>query len=201
MAKSKLMVVPKLRPGEGREIEVVRRTVPQVDGTTAHEFDIDISHAPVPDRRYLADAAAILFDGDAVRLVLGQKRLLSPNELRSAVVVFLSAQAVTQLLRSCKDFHPVVREYADKHHMIESLADIQTEPEHTTFITGNVILTAFSGREACLDFYNSSPFVLAVAQRGGKWALDPILRVDLSTGLLVGILDKMESLKSNLPTF
>ncbi|HVA76755.1 MAG TPA: hypothetical protein VNF27_02625 [Candidatus Binataceae bacterium] len=201
MPKSKLMVAPKLRPGEGKEIEVIRRAVPQTDGTTVYEFDIDISHAPVPDRRYLADAAAILFSGGAVRLVLGQQRLLSPNDLRSAVVVFLSAQAVTQFLRSCKDFHPVVSKYAEQHHMVEPIADIQTEPEHTTFITSNVILTAFSGREACLDFYNSSPFVLAVAQRGGKWALDPILRVDLSTGLLVAILDKMESLKSGLPTF
>ncbi|HEY9158646.1 hypothetical protein [Candidatus Binatus sp.] len=201
MAKSKLMVVPKLRPGEGREIEVIRRTVAQTDGTTAYEFDIDISHAPVPDRRYLADGAAILFSGDGVRLVLGQQRLLSPKEMRSAVVVFLSAQAVIQFLRSCKDFHPAVSKYSNQHHMVESLADIQAEPEHTTFITSNVILTAFSGREACLDFYNSSPFVLAVAQRGGKFALDPILRVDLGTGLLVAILDRMESLKSDLPTF
>lgn len=148
MAKSKLMVVPKLRPGEGKEIEVIRRTVPQTDGTTAYEVDIDISHAPVPDRRYLADAAAILGSGDGLRLVLGQQRLLSPNELRSAVVVFLSAQAVTQFLRSCKDFHPSVSKYAEEHHMAELLADIKTEPEHTTFITSNVILTAFSGREA-----------------------------------------------------
>jgi len=201
MAKSKLMVVPRLRPGEGREIEVIRRTVPQANGTTLYEFDIDISHAPVPDRRYLADAAAILFKGDALRLVLGQKRLLAPDSLRSAVVVFLSAQAVTQFLRSCKDFHPSVRKYAEQHQMVESLIEIQEEPEHITSITGNVILTAFSGREACLDFYNSSPFVLAVAQRGGKFAVDPILRVDLSTGLLVGILDRIEVLKPTLPTY
>jgi len=200
MAKSKLMMVPKLRPGEGKEIEVVRRTVPQVDGTTLQEFDIDISYAPVPDRRYLADAGAVLFGGDAVRLVLGQKRLLSGN-LRSAVVVFLSAQAVTQFLRSCQTFHASIRTYIDQHPNGDALTEIQAEPEHVTSITANLILAAFSGREACLDFYNSSPFVLAVAQRGGKWALDPILRADLSTGLLLSIIDKMESLKSALPMF
>jgi hypothetical protein len=201
MAKTKLMVVPKLRHGEGKEIEVIRQTVPQTDGTTSYEFNIDISHAPVPERRYVADAATLLFSGDVVRLVLGQKRLLSSEELRSAVVVFLSAQALTYFLRSSNDVHPILNEYAAQHQISEFLTELKTEPEHTTFITSNIILMAFSGREACLDFYNSSPFVLAVAQKGGKWALDPILRVDLSTGLLIAILDKMETLKAELPTF
>ena len=198
---SKLMLVPKLRPGEGKEIEVIRRTVPQPDGTTAYEFDIDISHAPVPDRRYVADAGAVLFEGDGLRVVLGQKRLLSASSLRSAVVVFLSPQAVVQFLRSCVNFYPSLRGYAEQHHISETLVEIKEEPEHVTSITSNVILAAFSGREACLDFYNSSPFVQGIAQRGGKWALDPILRVDLTTGLLLAILDKMEGLQASLPTF
>jgi hypothetical protein len=196
----RLTVVPRLRPGEGKEIEVVRRTVPQPDGTTAFEMDIDVSYAPVPDRRYVADAGAILFEGDALRLVLGQ-RLLLGNELRSAVIVFLSAQAAVQFLKTCEKFHPSLQEYAGKHQISDRLTEIHEEPLHVTSVTANIILAAFSGRESCLDFYDSSPFVLGIVQKGGKMALDPILRVDLGTGLLLALIDKMISLKSSLPTF
>ena len=202
MAKSvKLMIAPRLRPGEGKEIEIVRRTVSQPDGTTIFEMDLDISHAPVPDRRYLADAGTILFEGDVLRIVLGQKQLLG-SKLRSAVVVFLSAHATVNFLRSCHaTFLPTLREYTAKHQISDALIEIKDEPELATFVTANIILAAFSGREACLDFYDSSPFVIGIVQRGGKMALDPILRVDLGSGLLVALLDRIESLQSSFPTF
>ncbi|HEY6299117.1 MAG TPA: hypothetical protein VIW95_05680 [Candidatus Binatus sp.] len=195
---TKLMIVPRLRPGEGREIEVLRRTVPGADGSSTLELQIDISHAPVPDRRYLADAAAVLFESDTLRIVLGQKGLVG-SKIRSAVILFLSPHAAIQFLKSCEQFLPEIRKYADEHKIHEALVEIQDEPAHITSVAANIILAAFSGREGCLDLYNSSPFVMGIVQKGGKMALDPILRVDLTTGLLVAVLDKLEELKEHLP--
>lgn len=196
----RLMLVPKLRPGEGKEMEVIHRTVPQADGSSTQEFSIDMSYAPVPDRRYVADRGAILFEGDAVKMVLGQKQILGAR-LRSAVVVFLSSHATLNFLKSCKEFLPPLQEYVAQHAIPDSVIDISEEPEVMTFVTANIILAGYSGREACLDFYDSSPFAMAILKKGGKMALDPILRVDLGTGLLLALIGIMEDLKLKLPSF
>jgi len=196
-----LALVPQLRPGEGSLIEISRQDVTEPDGNTSFTFKVNIGEAPVPNRRFYADSAAVMFDNGQLRIVLGQRKLVG-RSLKSAVVVFMSGQAAQQFMKTCETFYPEIQEYAKKHDINEGLTELTEEPEHTTSVTANIIVAGFTGREGCLDLYNASPFVIATLRRGGrKMAVDPIVRVDLSTGLMLAILDKLDSLKDQFPSF
>jgi hypothetical protein len=187
------------KPGEGASLSVSRKQSVDVAGATGVSLSIDFTSAPVPDRRYAADIATVVRTNDMVNLIFGQTKV-SGTEFRSLLIIHLSAAAVHQTLRSLQELLPTIRKYERFTNLAKvDLTDVDHEPSQTVALTANLVAVSHSGREACLDFYYSSPWVILQVKNGGEFASEPIVRITLSTGLLLAICEKLESVGSMLP--
>ena len=63
----------------------------------------------------------------------------------------------------------------------------------------NVVAVAFSGREACMDFYYTSPQVIAAVQKGGEFQSSPQVRVILTSRQLMAVYDELLKQKNSIP--
>ena len=95
---SKRPIHQALTPGEGEGvvIGIVRDRSPAGTGIA-----LDFSGAPVPQRRFSADAAWVAFGSDMVRVLFGQFRAAGP-ELEHVVVLRLPFTAVRFFVDSMK---------------------------------------------------------------------------------------------------
>ena len=66
-------------------------------------------------------------------------------------------------------------------------------------MAANLLVVAFSGRESVIDLYHASAFVMSQIQRGGKFAVDPVVRVFLPTGLLFSVIAQIDGFKAQFP--
>lgn len=200
MSKPKHTPVHRLnKPGEGASISVSRSPLVDVRGATGVLLTIDFGSAPVPDRRYAADIATVERVNDMVNLIFGQTKVGGVG-FRSLLVINLSPSAVHQFLRSLQDILPTIHEYAKRSNVAKvDLTNVDQEPNQTVALTANLVAASQSGREACLDFYYSSPWVMMQVKQGGEFAAEPIVRITLSTGLLLAICEKLESVGAQLP--
>ena len=187
---------PVNRPGEGTAaINVALKTFIATDGQSISQLGLDLSQAHVPDRRYAADTCAVTYSNQVVRLIFGQE-LFNGAGLRSAVAVKMTPRAVMQLLQMIDSSmsESFVQGLALEGVQTEALASPIVEPSQTTVVlAANLVLPAVSSLEACIDFYQASAFALGVAMRSsvGKLAVDAVVRVDLSTGLFLALLEEL----------
>lgn len=188
------------RPGEGAVLEVVRNESVGVSGVTAISLNVDLTTAPVPDRRYVADVASLIRSGDQNHLVFGQSKIVGKG-LRSLIAINLSAAAVRNFVLTLSSFMETGRKYVADNKLSKSgfVDGIEEEPTQTVAMVSNLIAASFSGREACADFYYASPFAFQKVKAGGNFAADPVVRVSLPTGLLFAICEKLISISAELP--
>lgn len=184
-------VVRAPRPGEGSAIPISKRIVPQVDGTTNLEISIDLTQAPIPERRYHADTASVVVRDESVLITFGQVRLTGPT-LRSLVIVSMMSDGARQFLVNCKTFLPTIDAFID-HNAIprKSLQAVVEEPPHTVSVVANLVGAAQASKEASLDFYHLSPWSAQDLRQRSTMPVDPIVRIDLSTSLLSAVLHGM----------
>lgn len=191
-----------IRAGDGVAIEVVRRAAPRPDGTTSLEIGLDLSDAPVPDRRYLADVASVQVVDDCLHLLFGQ-RMIGGSALRSLLILVLTPEGARNFLKTCTDFGPKLHTYLDRISAAEMpLAQIDEEPEQTVMMQVSLIAAAHVERDACMDFYHASPSALrAVIQHrdANVIGIDPVVRIHLSTRLLAAVVDGIEAARTSLP--
>ena len=190
----------KSRVGEGVSIPMTKRIVPLANGASAMELNIDLGAAPVPDRRYLADMAEVAVDGDTVRLMFAQKKV--SGGLRSLVIVTMTSDAINNVIKTIRAFYPTVIDLANRNGIKpRELSTISEEPLHTVSLVANLVAMAQAGRESCVDFYYMSPWVVKSIRTDqvGDVSVDPILRVDISTALLLPMLTKLLEIQSTLP--
>ena len=190
-----------LRQGEGSELAVRMRTVPNTNGSSTVEATFDLQDAPVPDRRYVADAAWLVQKGDGVDMVLAQRRLGGVGGgLLSAVVVSFTPESVRSFLRSCVTFLPMAEEFLARNSIaLPPLEQDAPEPGQVVHVVANIVGAAHAGREAGLDLYQASPWALRALTARQRLAVEPVLRIDLRTDLLVAILLCLRDLETSLP--
>jgi hypothetical protein len=186
------------RPGEGAILEVGRKMVPHPDGTAGFQISLDLLNAPVPERRYVADGVNLTHSNGFVHLVFWQKKITG-NEARSMVVLSLTSFAVLQYLQNAEAQIDQLEKTTGKLKIEGSLEKLPEEPAQTVCLAANIIATGWSGREACMDFYHASPFVFGMLANNGKFAAEPIVRVSLSTGVLLALFRQLELLKPSFP--
>jgi len=149
--------------------------------------------------------ASVVYRDDSVHLMFAQRKHSVPADaggaavLRSLLIVSMSTQGALMFLRSCKDFTPELRKYARERSFTKELTEFSEEPGQTVALAANMILVAYSGREACMDMYMASPFVLSQLSKNGKFAVRQVVRIILSSGLLLAILEKLAYLKDRFP--
>lgn len=194
------------RPGEGVSIDVVHQTLPQPDGTTLMAAGINLSSAPVPDKRYVADWVSVLYRRENLKLVFAQETFsftsqTSPS-LRSMLVVNMGPDAARNFLRSLQQMRSpnldeLVISCAIKP---EPLLEVEQEPEQTIAFAANMVAVAIMGRDTCLDFYQASPFDMVNIATAKRVPIDPVVRIDLRTSLLVSIRNAMQKLEGDFPS-
>lgn len=186
------------RPGEVT-VPIDRKIRPQPDGTSVHEVGIDLSQVPIPDRRYVANAAGVLFDGTQVQLMFAQRKLVGPA-LRSLIVVTMSTDAIHRFLDTCKAFIPENIHFMKKYEIARlPLLDLQEEPEQTVAMPANIVAVARSGRESTVDFYHAPAASFHALQKRDFLGIEAVVRVDIPVGLLASLLDELSVLSARIP--
>lgn len=181
------------RPGEGFQLDTERRHIVGVDGRTSVRVAFRLSDAPAPDRRYLADVFGLVPSVGGYRLLFGQERI-GAGGLRSLVVIDMTHDAVDRFMRTTGTLGSPGEDFLKYDRSLDKSTAIGVEPEQTVALKANVVLAAYSGGEACLDFYQVSPFSAHAANNGAKISLSPIVRIELRSGQLLGLLSELEAL-------
>jgi hypothetical protein len=200
MSKSKSLasdVAP--RQGEGFTIETKAVHTLHSDGVSSLTLGIRMDSAPVPDRRYVADIYAVHPTPGGYRFMFAQEKL-GGKELRSLVLVQMSLNATAQLFSSLIDMKtPSIGELGALFGSVsEGPANISQEPEQTVSMKANVATVAVSNGDTAMDFYQISPFAFHAANRGGKIQMNAVVRIELRTGQLEGLVKELGSF--NMPT-
>lgn len=174
----------RLRPGEGVAVQAHQMTEGNV-----RTISIALGSAPVPERRYAADVYFVTQRSDSIKLMFGQLKATG-NALRSLLVIHTTSSGVEHLLSAVDCFtQPTILEIAERENIsVEKVDTALEEPSQTVALSANMGIAAVSGRESCLDFYQASPFAIAAFNSGQEFAVDPVVRVDLTTALFLGFL-------------
>jgi hypothetical protein len=112
----------------------------------------------------------------------------------------MSTVGIERFLESFdKMSNPTLDEVVKNAHIeAESLSPVPKEPNQTIALAANMTVAAIAGAEGCIDFFQASPFAIVAAARARKLALDPVVRVDIRTALIVGLLSELRSLVDKL---
>lgn len=180
-------------------VPVTKRIVPNVDGTSVVEASLNLQNAPVPDRRYVADCAWAAQRGDSVRLFFGQYNLAETG-LNSLVSLRVYPEAFRQFMKNSEKFLESMTTFLQRNDItLVTTEPTQEEPKQTVSLVTNLIAASFAGRESVLDFYHVSPAaIMKLAQRSDV-VLDPVVRVDLGTSLLGGLIGSFRRISDSLP--
>jgi len=186
------------KPGDGVPMGVTRRTQLNPDGTTLSLFDIDVSQAPVPDRRYMADTAWVDREEDLIRLMFGQRRI-DKKGLRSLVVLCLTPEGLGQFLDACSGFPDALKTLLDQKRGQLSTAD--EEPLQTVSMFVNIIAAAVAGDQAAMDCYHASPWAFRDLKSSGarNFPIEPIVRIVLTTSLFAALFQELLRIRQGLP--
>lgn len=189
------------RPGEGSSsIAVDVKTFMSTGGRTVTNLAANLAGAAVPDRKYVADACAISYQRETVKIIFAQEKF-DGKGLRSAIVIHMSPRAVVQMLGMFDGpLQQVMEENAQLEGIsTESMSDFGAEPQQVAALSANLAIAAAAGREACMDFYQASPFSVGTAAQSKKLDLDGVVRVELSTALLLGVVKALRDLTNKFP--
>jgi hypothetical protein len=174
-----------------------------VGGSGFVGISFDVSKAPVPPRRYVAEVCSVSIDGDQLRLVFGQRVLGAPDELDSALVIPLSPPAAADfvaMLDSMKD--PGLEAIAAAVGVTpQPLLEKVPRPSQVAYLAANIAALGVQSFESCVDFYHASPFVMRNVEKKKQIGLEPVVRITMSTGLLLSLAASARELLVQLPVF
>lgn len=203
MSKQKQQVTRTLqRLGEGTPIDIVQHSSLSPDGGSVAVLGLNLAQAPVPDRRYVADVAAVNYADETVKILFGQRKMAPEGMLRSLLVIHMSPRAARQVLRSINQMsNPTLDQILEKVGIKKENLELHigTEPEQTVAFVSNIVAVAVAGREACLDFYHASSFAFASAVSSKKLPIDAVVRVDLRTALFSAVVTELQKLEARFP--
>lgn len=183
-----------IRPGEGFALRMQQR----ISDAAGISVAVDLSSAPVPDKKYVADVGTILERDHAALMVFGQNPLIGGGR-PSLVSIKLGDWAIRQYVKSFDEILPSITGYAQRVNLRP--ADLITlNDSNVQFVSliGNVIAVSFAGRDANMDFYYISPSVIHYLKSGGQFVVDPIVRIYLPTDLLWAVSEGLKAIAVKL---
>ena len=162
-------------------------------------FGIDMSLAPIPQRRYAAELCSIVFQKNEAKIIFAQPKL-GIDELDSALVIRMSPVAVIQLSQTLNDLEsPTVKEICEMVNIsAEELSEFKSHPSQIANVVANICSIAIAGHETCLDFYHASAFAAKKSESNDELEVEPIVRVDLRTSLLVPLIDRITEISDQI---
>ena len=166
----------------------------------AVSFGLDISAAPVPQRRYAAELCQVSYVYNDVRFIFGQRNI-SNEGLNSALVVRMSPLATGQLLKSIEEMSSPGLEAIAKTMGISAtpLMPISQQPAQMANVVANLVAIAVSGYETCIDFYHASAFAMRMAADTKTFSVEPIVRVDIQTSIFLSMVQELQTIVKSFP--
>lgn len=158
----------------------------------------NLSTLPVPDRRYSADTCYVSYWNETVYVLFGQAKL-DGKGLRNMLAVKMTPASVMLYLNSLKTGQLMENVTEPLGITAETLPELDNEPAETVTLAANIVMAGLSGREGCMDFYYASPFSKSLAAQVKKLAVDPVVRVDVRTSLMLGLNAKLTKILDGLP--
>lgn len=166
------------------------RLLAEQGNIASYEMNVDYQRAGVPERFYYADYCdvrrarfgfALLFG----KLISGTSRLLTKIEIGFPEQLF-----VKQLWGNTIEFQKTLAVIAEKIPMTP-LEIVEDTEKIQTFRANNVFM-AMSDEEAVMDYYYLSPrdIHFARTQRKDELGLEPVIRVLMSTGLMIEFFER-----------
>ena len=184
--------------GTALTVHTRRETLP--DGTIGAVGFIDMSNAEVPERSYLAEACGARYQKETVSILFAQPKL--DSGLRSMALVSMTPLATAQFVQSIESMRDPSLQEMSKQLKIEPerLIDFPTtEPEQTASLIANVVAVAVSGRDSCMDFYHANAFSYLHLKTNNHMYLEPVVRVNLRTSLLLALMPCLKEFQTNFP--
>ncbi len=176
-----------VRPGGA----LTKKFLPQPDGSTLTQIQVELTKLPAPDRNYVADAVGVRATEAGFRLLFAQEK--ASGELRSLLIVNVAPESMRTFRDSCGTFWPGLDEFL-KRNQVESGSLIvdSVEPPQVVVLRANLIAASYSGREAELQFFHLAPFSVHKMRIANEDpAIDAVVRIDLSTTKLHGMLQAL----------
>ena len=190
--------VPQQRHGEGVSLDMQISAATSVHGQAGTVLVGSLASLPVPDRRYSADTCSVSYVNETVYVLFGQLRLFG-HGLRTMLAVKMTPASVKIYMNSLGGGPSMESVAAPLGIAAEALLELDEEPSETVTLAANIVMAGISGREGCMDFYYASPFSKNVAAQAKKLAVDPVVRVDVRTSLVLGLNDKLAQIIEGLP--
>lgn len=168
-------------------------------GATA-KFGLDITSAPVPQRRYAAELCSVQYVSNEVRFTFGQHGL-GGGPLESALVIRMNPIAAKGFADSIAELaNPSIDEIAAGLDLVEEpLGNIKERPNQVANMIANFVGVAVAGHETCLDFYHASAFAMRNAVNRHTMEVEPVVRVDLRTSLFISAAAKLREIVDAFP--
>lgn len=197
-SKKRELTQPITLRGEGVRIATKHQQLIR-GGAVVGAATLDFTGAQVPDRRFSADAGSVEVGSDVARILFAQANALG-DKYEHLVVVKISFGGVYSFLRSMKEVAATGHDYIDKFKLSSPPAfDRQRAPSQSYALDANIIITGLHGRESVMDFYHASPHVMRALKSGGDFYAEPVVRVVLTTNLMMNIYDRLAEKKASMP--
>ena len=200
-ARSAPVVAQQFTRSEGHALRLLKMPS-MVDSPDSQfvTFGLDMSSAPVPQRRYMADVCAIRLANDDFKFIFGQERL-DGDGLDSALVVRFNAYAALTLLASIEEMdRPSLAVIANTCRISpQPLIEITKQPSQTAILIANLAAIAVSGFDTCIDFYYASPFAIRKSHRSEQLEVESVVRVDMRTASFIAFCAELRRLCGTLP--
>ena len=164
-------------------------------------FGIDMGKAPVPSRRYAADACSVEFRNGELRFIFAQ-RSLDESEFESALVVRLNPMAAHQFINSMREIkQPSISQLAERVGEVVRPLETISNSKQMISVLANLASVAVAGFEACIDFYHASAFAMRSMDTSARneLELEPVVRVEIRTGLFLALLAALDEVSNLLP--
>jgi len=162
---------------------------------------IDLLNAQAPERVYAGKECAVEFKHNFVEIMFAQRER-GTDTLRSMIVITMPPANVIYLLHSIKQMKsPSLSEIAQQLDLkTETLSKFNVEAKQTAEMSAQVVGVAIAGLETCMDFYKvPPPTIVKFKAKGGDMLMEPQVRVETRTTLLIGLLEELDKLRAGFP--
>jgi hypothetical protein len=192
------------RQGEGVLIDVDVTTHIGASGTSVATVGLNLGNAPVPERSYGSDVFSVGFARGVVSMCFGQTKPRDESSLHSLLVVRMSPHGARSFLASLTQKLSGIDMSIETALVMnageaEEQFQMTEDPDQMVKLTANLAIIAVNNGEACIDFFNASPFSLMNMNQSRKLALQTIVRVELPASQLLGLLLALKKLENSLP--
>jgi hypothetical protein len=165
-------------------------------------LSLDLSSIPLPSETYVANTAWVEREGTAILLLFGKTDRDKAGALKTRVEFRFSLESFDTLWGVSKEFFQKLRAMMSALSMIPEAnrgpADwkaMPAEKEHA--VSASIAVMSHNGTAAEIDFYDLPVMEVSLSQRYkdlSRLQVRPLLRVFLTTGLLLTLLDECSKL-------